>query len=523
MSQIELFISYASEDQLLAKRLFDTLAAMPEVRIWMDKETLLPGEEWEQNIYEAIARSRFFIVLLSTNWVRKDGFVKTELQRLTELIDAAPSGRYTPIPVRLEPCFTDHPLLLRVQSVDMFPDWDRGALAIRKAIRKRIDNDTEAAFDQLVKGAYSPKAWTEEYAGHLLNLPSESVIELLDRKYNTLADDLFAVETLAQLAASAKSSMVSDYVFRTFEIVRMCGTEHELPSFYGSLLSCASLLSKRLKPLFLRDVFNYRIEHLGSVDRGSWWADLTLRDLAKHYICCESSWLLSHLTMDRQWHQKKLDVDQITVKKCLNQMEWDIAIMDLLVFYARRKNETQILYTVLHLLRTSCDRAKGSGGLSSQRKLNFTAPPAGTQDSGWTREALRSDRIQWADDRAHMSRVGLLLRIARYLAHSDPDYAAILWAEGLTGLEEVVPAIADRLRLMSPSDLNALTDAIERQDNHAIEFFFESSKDQNLVRSFVCEGAHTRGPNSLPVSLPIEAFAGGDRALGSDLTLPLFR
>src|SRR5438128_7293694 len=138
MSHNELFISYASEDLPLAKRLFATLAAMPEVRIWMDKETLLPGEDWEQNIYEAIERCRFFIVLLSTNWIRKDGFVKAELKRLSKIITAAPAGQYTAIPVRLEPCFVEHPLLSRFHAVDLFPDWDSAALSILKAIRKSI-------------------------------------------------------------------------------------------------------------------------------------------------------------------------------------------------------------------------------------------------------------------------------------------------------------------------------------------------------------------------------------------------
>ena len=72
MGDIELFINYASEDHAHAKRLFDAVSTMPEIEIWMDKETLLPGDTWEEGIWAAIERCRFFIVLMSATWEKKD-------------------------------------------------------------------------------------------------------------------------------------------------------------------------------------------------------------------------------------------------------------------------------------------------------------------------------------------------------------------------------------------------------------------------------------------------------------------
>ena len=49
---------------------------------WIDKENLLPGQEWKRTITKAISESSYFIALLSTNSISKKGYIQKELRLL---------------------------------------------------------------------------------------------------------------------------------------------------------------------------------------------------------------------------------------------------------------------------------------------------------------------------------------------------------------------------------------------------------------------------------------------------------
>ncbi|MCP4106797.1 MAG: toll/interleukin-1 receptor domain-containing protein [Desulfobacteraceae bacterium] len=61
----KVFISYAREDIEIAERLYSNLKDAG-LEPWMDKEDLLPGQEWDMTITKAIRESRFFVAVLST-------------------------------------------------------------------------------------------------------------------------------------------------------------------------------------------------------------------------------------------------------------------------------------------------------------------------------------------------------------------------------------------------------------------------------------------------------------------------
>jgi TIR domain-containing protein len=66
------FISYAREDSDEALRLYNDLKAHTDLRPWLDKKDLLPGQKWQLEIRNAIHNSRYFIVLFSSVSVQKD-------------------------------------------------------------------------------------------------------------------------------------------------------------------------------------------------------------------------------------------------------------------------------------------------------------------------------------------------------------------------------------------------------------------------------------------------------------------
>jgi tetratricopeptide (TPR) repeat protein len=77
------FISYSSVDgKDFAMKLGDKLAAgPPEIPVWLDQRTLRPGEDWDEQLVEAIKRCKGMIFVMSADSVRPDSVCKHEWVR----------------------------------------------------------------------------------------------------------------------------------------------------------------------------------------------------------------------------------------------------------------------------------------------------------------------------------------------------------------------------------------------------------------------------------------------------------
>ena len=127
------FLSYAHADAEQAQRLYDDLTRAG-VDVWLDRESLLPGQQWKPAIESAIRTTRYFLALLSTVSVSRRGYVNRELAIALEALDEFPSDDVYVIPARLEACAPSHPRLRDLHWVDLYPDWDRGVAKILKVI-----------------------------------------------------------------------------------------------------------------------------------------------------------------------------------------------------------------------------------------------------------------------------------------------------------------------------------------------------------------------------------------------------
>jgi len=123
-SDIKVFISYASDDRQTARKLYEDLKKAG-VKPWMDVEDLLPGQNWERTITQAIKESRFVIALLSSNSVLKRGFVQKELKNALDILDHYPDGDIFLIPVRIDNCEIPE-MIKRVHFTDLFPSYEIG-------------------------------------------------------------------------------------------------------------------------------------------------------------------------------------------------------------------------------------------------------------------------------------------------------------------------------------------------------------------------------------------------------------
>ena len=130
-----IFISYAREDGVAAERLFSELTARG-FAAWLDNHKLLPGQNWQQRIEDAIASADFFIACFSSQSVNKRGGFQVEIRHALRFADSLPLDDVFFIPVRLDDCRIPPRIQRETQYIDLFPDWDGGFGRIIEIIEK---------------------------------------------------------------------------------------------------------------------------------------------------------------------------------------------------------------------------------------------------------------------------------------------------------------------------------------------------------------------------------------------------
>ena len=131
--RIRVFLAYAEEDGVEVKRLFTALQNAG-FEPWMDKEKLLPGQNWPRAIERAIDLSEFFIGCFSRRSVAKRGHFQCEMEYALNIASRIPADEIFLLPVRLNDCEVPRDIAKRVQHVDLFPDWEHGVGELLKSM-----------------------------------------------------------------------------------------------------------------------------------------------------------------------------------------------------------------------------------------------------------------------------------------------------------------------------------------------------------------------------------------------------
>ena len=131
----QVFVAYALEDLIAARRLCEALKAAG-FSPWLDKDRLLPGQNWPRAIDRAIEVSHAFVACLSSRSVRKRGQFQCELRYALDCARKRPLEETFVMPVRLEDCPVPRRIAEHLQYVDLFPDWDKGVNHLIAAIRR---------------------------------------------------------------------------------------------------------------------------------------------------------------------------------------------------------------------------------------------------------------------------------------------------------------------------------------------------------------------------------------------------
>ncbi len=138
-----LFLAYAEEDLPLARRLYGDFVRRG-LDPWLDKEKLLPGQNWPRAIERAIELSDFFVACFSRRAAGRRGYFHSELRYALDCAARLPFDQVFFIPVRLDAC--EVPLAIRksIHYVDLFPAWEKGVNRVVSAVRRAMRSKRRA-------------------------------------------------------------------------------------------------------------------------------------------------------------------------------------------------------------------------------------------------------------------------------------------------------------------------------------------------------------------------------------------
>ncbi|MEW6406352.1 MAG: toll/interleukin-1 receptor domain-containing protein [Chloroflexota bacterium] len=130
---IRVFLCYSHVDMAAVRALYVRLMR-DGIDAWLDKEKLLPGQDWEYEIRKVVREADLAIICLSKNFSR-GGFLQKEAGLVLDTAKEKPDGKIFVIPARLEECAVPESLR-RWQWVDLFEDG--GYAKLLRALRKHM-------------------------------------------------------------------------------------------------------------------------------------------------------------------------------------------------------------------------------------------------------------------------------------------------------------------------------------------------------------------------------------------------
>lgn len=130
---LKVFLCHASGDKLPVRDLYKRLT-MEGVDAWLDKEKLLPGQDWQVEIPRAVREADVVVVCLSNGSITKEGYVQKEIKSALDIADEKPEGSIFLIPARLEDCPVPE-RLSRWQWVDLYEE--NGFVQLLRSLKLR--------------------------------------------------------------------------------------------------------------------------------------------------------------------------------------------------------------------------------------------------------------------------------------------------------------------------------------------------------------------------------------------------
>ncbi|HET9624110.1 MAG TPA: toll/interleukin-1 receptor domain-containing protein [Kofleriaceae bacterium] len=108
----DVFLSYASEDLAIVKTVRERLEREAGVRVWLDKDALRGGEQWDRHIVDALRSCALCVPVVSTH-ATTSGFryVRTEWSEALRLQRGRPADQTFIVPLAIDDVRADDPAL----------------------------------------------------------------------------------------------------------------------------------------------------------------------------------------------------------------------------------------------------------------------------------------------------------------------------------------------------------------------------------------------------------------------------
>jgi formylglycine-generating enzyme required for sulfatase activity len=117
---LRVFLCHASQDKPKVRDLYKRLKSEGWIEPWLDEESLLPGQDFDLEIYRTIRDTDAIIICLSTVSVAKEGYVNKEIRRALDIAEEKPEGTIYVIPLRLDDCSPSFERLRKLHWVNYF-------------------------------------------------------------------------------------------------------------------------------------------------------------------------------------------------------------------------------------------------------------------------------------------------------------------------------------------------------------------------------------------------------------------
>jgi hypothetical protein len=196
------FISYVQENSNKVMLLADALKKQG-IRVWLDKDELLPGTKWKHAIKDAIHNGDFFIACFSKEYCQRiKTYMNEELTIAIEALRLRPANNAWFIPIVFDDC--DVPdrsigageMLSDIHRVNLSINWDTG---IKKLIQVILTN--ELKIEKFEIDAKSTKAICYNFSFNKSHKSQKIPIQNSDNQVQALKYEIDKNHRLLQKAA----------------------------------------------------------------------------------------------------------------------------------------------------------------------------------------------------------------------------------------------------------------------------------------------------------------------------------
>ena len=110
--KLKVFLCHASQDKSIVLGLYQKFWGVVWIDAWLDAKKLLPGQDWQSEIKNAVETADNVIIFLSNTSINKDGFIQKELRFAKDIALEKSEGSIFLIPLRLDECVIPKSLLI---------------------------------------------------------------------------------------------------------------------------------------------------------------------------------------------------------------------------------------------------------------------------------------------------------------------------------------------------------------------------------------------------------------------------